>query len=244
MSHERGEETPPSSPDSVDVAAEASPVTAKKFEQLAGSDFSITESVGGARGLIESTAPGLVFVVVFVIWRDLAPALISSLIVAAIAMIARLLQRTPLTQAIGGLAGVAIGAVWAHMSGAAEDFFAPGLIINASYLVGVLISIAVGWPIVGLVMGLVNGDHPAWRKNDILRRRYQIASALWAAMFAVRLAVQLPLYLQSEAAWLGAARLVMGVPLWALILWFTWVLAGTKATARMREPACDQSLAE
>jgi len=43
-------------------------------------------------------------------------------------------------------------------------------------------------------------------------------------MFAARLAVQLPAYLAQDVAWLGTARLAMGVPLWALTLWLTWLL--------------------
>ncbi|MBN9325453.1 MAG: DUF3159 domain-containing protein, partial [Cellulomonas sp.] len=37
-----------------------------------------------------------------------------------------------------------------------------------------------------------------------------------------RLAVQVPLYLQSDVAWLGTAKLAMGLPLTALVLWVSW----------------------
>lgn len=50
------------------------------------------------------------------------------------------------------------------------------------------------------------------------------ATWLWIALFVARLAVQVPLYLDASTAWLGTARLVMGVPLWALALWITWLL--------------------
>jgi len=36
--------------------------------------------------------------------------------------------------------------------------------------------------------------------------------------------VQLPLYFGGSVGWLGTARLLMGVPLWALVLYATWVL--------------------
>lgn len=222
---------------------EGAPVEGK-FGLLADSEFSLAESVGGVRGLIESTAPGLVFVIIFVITRDLQPALIGSLAIAAIATIARLIQRTPFTQAIGGVIGVGVGAIWAHTSGAAEDFFAPGLVINAAYLVAMIVSILSRWPVVGIIMGLLTQEQKTWRTNPQLLRRYQWATSLWAGMFAIRLAVQLPLYLNAEAAWLGTARLVMGVPLWALVLWLTWVMAGTKATAKLRGLSAPEKLAE
>lgn len=55
-------------------------------------------------------------------------------------------------------------------------------------------------------------------------RRYQAATWLWVGMFVLRLAVQVPLYVTGTVGWLGTARLVMGIPLFALTLWVTWLL--------------------
>ncbi len=63
------------------------------------------------------------------------------------------------------------------------------------------------------------------------------ATWLWVAMFGLRLAVQVPLYLGASVGWLGTARLVMGVPLWALTLWVTWLLVRTPGSS----PASDSS---
>ncbi|OLT53122.1 hypothetical protein BJF88_01500 [Cellulosimicrobium sp. CUA-896] len=215
---------------------------------LAGEQFSVAEAVGGVRGLVESVAPGLVFVVAFVATTDLTWSLVASVAVALVAVAARLVQRTPLTQALGGLLGVAIGVVWAWRSGEAQDYFAWGLWTNAAYLVALLVSLAVRWPLVGLVVeGLRSGfgvgtassedaaarsPEPgafarwarAWRSDRTLLRRYAAATWLWVGLFAARLAVQVPLYLEGSVGWLGTARLVMGLPLWALVLWLTWVL--------------------
>ncbi|MEK8228829.1 DUF3159 domain-containing protein [Oerskovia sp. M15] len=62
-------------------------------------------------------------------------------------------------------------------------------------------------------------------------RRYALATWLWVGMFALRLAVQVPLFYSAEVAWLGTARLVMGIPLWALTLWATWLLVRRPHTA-------------
>ena len=45
-------------------------------------------------------------------------------------------------------------------------------------------------------------------------------------MFALRLAVEVPLYLTGAAGVgaLGVARLVLGLPLFALTAWFVWLL--------------------
>ncbi|WP_265521389.1 DUF3159 domain-containing protein [Oerskovia flava] len=218
--------------------------TARGVRALTAERFSLAETIGGVRGLVESVAPGLVFVVVYTVTRELSPALWSSVAVALVAVGARLVQRTPMTQAFGGLLGVGIGVLWAWRSGEAQDYFAWGLWVNAIYLVAMLVSILVRWPVVGLVVEALrsgwsggSGEVPeggvvaalrrwaaTWREDPVRMRRYAVATWLWVGMFAVRLAVQLPLYLQAEVGWLGTARLVMGIPLWAFVLWLTWVL--------------------
>lgn len=192
--------------------------------QLATDEFSLDAAIGGWRGLVESVAPGLVFVVVFVAGHRITPALFAALGVALAAVLARLAGRSTLTQALGGTFGVVVGVLWAWRSGEAEDYFAWGLVTNVGFALGVLTSILVRWPVVGVVVAALRQEGTGWRSLPGHYRRYTVASWLWFALFAVRLAIQVPLYLNAEVAWLGTARLVMGVPLWALTLWGTWVL--------------------
>lgn len=202
---------------------------------LAGEQFSLTQAVGGVRGLVESIAPGLLFVVVYLVaGQRLVPAVVAAGAASLVAVLARLVQRTPLTQALSGVLGVGIGVVWALASGRAENYFAWGLWTNVAYLVATAASIAVGWPVVGVLIGLFDADGPlsggpwssvgGFRADPGRRRRAVWATWLWVAVFAVRLAVQVPLYLAAQVAWLGTAKLVMGVPLFALVLWLSWVL--------------------
>ncbi|WP_298457012.1 DUF3159 domain-containing protein [uncultured Cellulomonas sp.] len=204
-----------------------------------GEDFSVADAVGGVRGLVESVAPGMVFVVAYVATSSLTPALVASVAVTLAAVVLRLVQRTPVTQALAGVVGVAIGVFWAWRSGEAQDYFAYGLWTNAAYLVACVVSVLVGWPLVGVVVGLLRGEGTAWRADRTQRRRYALATWVWVAMFGVRLVVQVPLYLGASVGWLGTARLVMGVPLWALTLWVTWLLVRTPGSspARSRPPA-------
>lgn len=201
---------------------------------IAGEDFSFVDAIGGVRGLVESTLPGLVFVVVFVLTRELTPSLVASLVVALAAVVWRLVQRTPVTQAFSGMLGIAVGVAWAWWSGRAQDFFAGGLLANAGYLIAMIVSIAVRWPAVGVVVGLLRGEDTAWRTDPMRsheRRRFVWATWVMAAVFGLRLAVQVPLYLAGESAVgaLGTAKLAMGVPLFALGLWVTWLLVGSPA---------------
>lgn len=207
---------------------------------VAGEDFSFAEAVGGVRGLAESVLPGLVFVVVYVATRGLAPSLIASGAVAVAAVVWRLVERTPLTQAMSGVVGIAVGVAWAAWTGRAQDFFAGGLLANVGYLLAMLVSVAVRWPAVGVVVGLLRGEDTSWRTDPERageRRRFFWATWVMAAVFGLRLAVQVPLYLAGEDAVgaLGTAKLVMGVPLFAVALWVTWLLVGSRA-ARADRP--------
>ena len=130
--------------------------------------------------------------------------------------------------------GVGIGVIWAWRSGQAEDFYAWGLYVNGAYALGILVAVLVRWAPIGVLVELLRGRGMAWRTDPAmagLRRRYVIASWLWVGVFAARLAVQVPLYLAGEVAALGVARLVMGLPLFALAAWLTWVLVREPASA-------------
>ncbi len=225
-------------PDRVEESGQEAPL--RGLRAVAGEDFSFAAAVGGTRGLVESTAPGLVFVVVYVATSALVPSLVASIVVAVGAVVVRLVQRTPVTQALSGVVGVAVGVAWALWTGRAQDYFAGGLLANAGYLVATVVSVAVHWPVVGIVVALARGEDMAWRtapERAHERRRFVWATWVMAAVFALRLAVQVPLYLAGDDAVgaLGTAKLAMGVPLFALALWVTWLLVGSRA-ARSDRP--------
>lgn len=202
----------------------------KGVGQLVAEEFDFMAAVGGVRGLVESIAPGLVFVVVFLVTRDLLPALVASASLAVLAVLVRLVQRTPLTQAFSGLLGVAISVVWAWQTGEAANFFQWGLWVNAAYLLGSVLSILVRWPLVGIIVAVIRGEWEGWRTSPMYGR-YVIATWLWAGLFAARLLVQVPLLLGDAVGWLGTAKLLMGVPLFAVVIWLTWLLVREPASA-------------
>lgn len=203
---------------------------------LSGDEFSAMDAVGGVRGIVESVTPGLLFVVVYIATgQTLKPALIAAGAAALVAVVVRLVQRTPVTQAFSGLLGVGIGVIWAWRTGDANNYFAYGLWVNVACFLATLGSIVVGWPLVGLALGFFREGGPlssegtwagavAWRSDRDLRRRYAIATWPLVGLFGLRLLVQVPLYYASETGWLGTAKLVMGVPGTALALWISWIL--------------------
>ena len=100
---------------------------------------------------------------------------------------------------------------------------------NAAYLAGLLLSLAVRWPALGLLIGFARGDATGWRSGGsddrrATRRRYAAITWMWAGLFAARLAVQTPLYYTDATEALAVVRLIMGPPVYALLAWFTWLL--------------------
>ncbi len=192
-------------------------------------------AIGGVRGLIESILPGLGFLVVFTITGELLPSVLAPLAVSLVFIVVRLVMRQPVTTAIAGAVGVGISAGLALLTNDANNNFVPGFFINGGVVLVMVVSLVARRPFVGLIVGLLLNDDD-WRKNPAKVRVATIATFLWVGLSALRLAVQLPLYLAEATSALAATKLVMGVPLYAALLWVTWLLVRTAWRAR-EEPA-------
>jgi len=193
-----------------------------------------------------SAVPTLVFVIVLAVAPTaLVTALVTSLAVSAAALLIRMVQHQSLTQVMGGVLVAVASAAWAWRSGQASNFYATGLVINAVCLLAFLGSLLLRRPLIGVLMELWHptsgGDaespegpeSPAsgssWRTDPAragIRRRYAIATGVLAAVFVLRLLVEVPLYLAGEAALgaLGVSRVVLGLPLYGLGIWFAWLI--------------------
>ena len=192
-------------------------------------------AIGGVRGLVESILPGLGFLITYTVTQNLVPSVLAPLGLAVIFIIVRVVTRQPVTTALAGALGIGISAALALLTGNANDNFVPGFFINGGVLLAMLVSLAVRRPFVGVLVGLLLGDDD-WRRNAAKMRVAAVATVLWATISAVRLAVQVPLYLAESTEALAATKLVMGVPLYAALLWVTWLLVRTAWRAR-EEPA-------
>ena len=131
----------------------------------------------------------------------------------------RLAQRQSLQYVLSAVFATAIAAFFALRSGKAEDAFLPGIMINAVYAVGTLVSVLTRYPLIGFVVGA--GDPEAktdplrWRRDPSMVQVCGRLTLVMVAMFAIRVAVMYPLYLAGNIAALGAAKIALGWPLWA-----------------------------
>lgn len=188
-------------------------------------------AIGGVRGLVESILPGLGFLVTFTVTKEVLPSVIAPLVVSAVFIVVRIATRQPVTTAIAGALGIGVSAALALFTGNANDNFVPGFFINGAVLLVMVVTLLARRPFVGVIVGLLLNDDD-WRKDPAKLRVATIATILWATLSGLRLAVQVPLYLASATEALGATKLVMGVPLYAGLLWVTWLLVRTAWRAR------------
>jgi hypothetical protein len=185
----------------------------------------LAEALGGAHGLADSSLPGLAFVVAYTVGgNELGPAIGAAVVVAIVLTVVRLVRRETLQFAFAGLVGVAIAAFIASRTGRAEDFFLPGLLLNAGYALAYAISIWVRWPLIGVLAGPLVGEGMEWRQDPERVAVYARASWVWVGVFVLRLAVQLPLYLAGAVVALGIAKAAMGVPIFIVAIWITYLV--------------------
>lgn len=201
----------------------------------------VWSAMGGWRGILESVLPSLAFVVLFTIRPEpLILALGVSVGLAAVFTAIRLIQKSPPAAAIGGLVAACAAAVLALMTGRGEDNFVLGFFTNAAYGSVLLVSALIGWSLIGVAAGFLVGEGTTWRQDRRKRRAYFWLGIAWAALFAARLAVQLPLYFASDVTALGTLKLVMGLPLFAPLIAVTWLVVRAlhpKASQQEQQPS-------
>jgi hypothetical protein len=189
---------------------------------------SILETLGGPLGIAQSLLPGAVYVTVFSATLNVVWSVFSAGSLALIFLVWQLVRRKPLTSVIAGLVGLLISVYLPLRDGFentnAVDYFLPGLLTNSAYLGALLTSILLRYPLAGVVIGFLSGSGSDWRKDKSIFWRFNWITLMWAGLFGARLMVQVPLYLTDQVAALGVMKLVLGTPLYALVVWFTWLL--------------------
>ena len=215
------------------------------MRRTANGDVDVLHAIGGWRGLVESSLPAVAFLVLFTVTKELNLALIAALVAAAAFTLIRLVQGSKLVSALTGLVGVAICAFAAYRTGNASDYFVVGFWTNGLYSLAYLVSMAVRWPITGLIFGVIRGEGLTWRKNPVRVRQYMLATWIITILMLLRLVVQMPLYFANAVEALGATRLIMGLPLYALGVWLAWrVSAPGEVQSGEASDACEAEESE
>lgn len=208
----------------------------------------LSHALGGWRGSIETALPTVAFIALWSWRKDLQLAVWSAVAVALVLAVARLVQRSSLQHVLGAVFATAIAAFFAMRSGRAEDAFLPGMLLSGAYLVGTVLSILARWPVVGFLVGAGDPraaeDPFAWRRDAGMVRVCSRLTWVLVALYAVRLSIQVPLYLAAQVEALGVAKIVLGWPLWiAGVAVMGWLLmrgsTPQEVVAPDTEPASD-----
>lgn len=202
--------------------------------------LTVLEQMGGVSGLVYSSLPILVFVPANSLW-NLTVAIYAALGVAVVIFLLRLIRREPIQPAISGVIGVAVCAFIAHRTGDAKGFFLVGIWTTLVYAGVFAASILVRWPLVGVIWNGVNGNGTHWRQHRRTLLAYDIATAVWAALFGVRYLVQSFLYDNDQTGGLAAARIGMGWPLTAAAALATVLLVRWAQKSEHEEETAEES---
>ena len=187
----------------------------------------LADTLGGWRGSLETALPTVAFVIWWLAREDLTGAVIASAVVVVLLAAARLVTGGTLRYVGASLFATALAAFFALRSGNAEDAFLPGIQMSAAWGVVTLASILLRWPLIGFLVAI--GDpqfeqQPTrWRSSRAMVRVCSRLTWVLVALYAVRVAVMLPMYLAQNVAALGVAKVVMGWPLYlvavAVMVW-------------------------
>jgi hypothetical protein len=184
----------------------------------------VVTALGGKKGIIDSTIPSLVFLLTYNITHNLRACLYVSIATAALLMIYRLIKRDTLMHSISGFIGIAFCGWFAWKTGSAKSYYAPSLWKNSGFMLLYLISILVKYPLIGVLLGPILGENLKWRKDPKRLSAYTKATWIWFALFAIRLAIQYPLFKANQLNALGIANIFLGFPLYLATLWGTWLV--------------------
>lgn len=194
----------------------------------------VSEVLGGWYGSVETAAPTAAFVVVWLVRNDVRAALLAAGALTLILLGVRLRLGGSLRFVLSSIVATALAAFFALRSGRAEDAFLPGILASAAYGVAAVVSILARWPLVGFVVAAGDAHYPehptAWRRDRQLVRVCSRLTWVLVALFTVRVAVMLPLYLAGEVVWLGAAKIALGWPAYLLAVVVMGVLLATGNT--------------
>lgn len=139
---------------------------------------------------------------------------IAALCAALVLVVARLIARQRLTVVMAAFGLVAVHATAVLITGHGRDFFLPWLALSAGLLAVFGVSLLRRRPV---SRGLARFEN----LRDALGPHLRV-TALWSALWALNLAVGIPLYLADQVVGLGLAHFLLGAPTFALLGLASW----------------------
>ncbi|GAA1221359.1 MULTISPECIES: DUF3159 domain-containing protein [Streptomyces] len=200
------------------------PTADQDSDSKAVTEAALFEAFGGVRGLVETVVPGLLFVTIFTINKDLHMSAIAALAVSLVLVVVRLVMKGTVKHAFSGVFGVAFGVVFAMMTGNAKDFYLPGMLYTLGLAVAYIVTTLCGVPLIGLILGPVFKENLSWRtRNPGRKKAYAKASWAWGLILLAKCAILFPMYWWADTTKFGWVLIALKIPPFLLAVWLTWV---------------------
>ncbi|TDC42329.1 DUF3159 domain-containing protein [Micromonospora sp. KC213] len=186
---------------------------------------SLADLLGGRRGAVDATVPPVAFTLGWLLTgRSVVGGVVVAVLAGSAVALWRLRRGSRPRSVLVGLLAVCVAALVALYTGRAVDFFLVQLFSNTASALVWAVSIAVRWPLLGVLVGVALRQRGRWRRDRALVRAYARGSLVWAATYALRVAVFLPLYLGDRVVELTVARAALSWPLVAAALTVSWLV--------------------
>jgi hypothetical protein len=211
------------------------PMEANKFRELV-EEFRTVFS--GRSNLADSIVPPVVFLIVNAL-LGFRYAMWGSLAVALMITVFRLSRRQPLRYALGGIGGVVLAILIAQLLGRAEGYFLPEIMTGALTVLGCLVSVIAGRPLVAWTSYIARRWPLDWYWHPQVRPAYNEVTLAWAVFFAIRLGLQWSLFQEQAAGLLAAINLITGWPATIALLVISY-LYGTWRLRHLRGPSVEE----
>jgi len=166
---------------------------------------------------VDTLLPPIVFVVVNAIF-NLEAAVIAAVGLAILLAGIRLLRRQSWGYALGGLLAVGLAAGLALLTRNAASYFLPAIVSSALLALVTLVSLILGKPLAAWLSHLTRGWPLPWFWRSDIKPAYREVTWLWLTLILMRLAVQIILYQQGNAATLAWANVLLGWPVTIAVL--------------------------
>jgi hypothetical protein len=174
--------------------------------------------------MVETVLPGLLFVTIFTINKDLKASAIAAVAVSVVLLVVRLARRDTVKHAFSGVFGVAFGVVFAMITGNAKDFYLPGMVYTLGLAVAYIATTLAGVPLIGLILGPVFKENLSWRtRNPGRKKAYAKSSWAWGLILLAKCAILFPLYWWADTTSLGWILIALKIPPFLLAVYLTWV---------------------
>ncbi|MEU1080305.1 DUF3159 domain-containing protein [Streptomyces sp. NPDC005908] len=187
-------------------------------------EAALFEAFGGVRGMVETVLPGLLFVSIYTVNKNLHMSALAALGVALAMVVVRLARRDTVKHAFSGVFGVGFGVVFAMMTGNAKDFYLPGMLYTLGLALAYIVTAMAGVPLIGLMLGPVFKENLSWRtRNPGRKKAYTKASWAWGLILLAKCAILFPLYWWADTTQLGWVLVALKIPPFLLAVYLTWV---------------------